>query len=85
MDRSILKEMASRNDASIPLANFEGITTGSKRSATEGSESVIRKKIKLAQGASTDLRPATSNNVPEDGLVTVCKRASLNTIKINLS
>lgn len=71
---SVMEEVASRNDASIALANLEGIAAGSKRSAAQGSESVIRKKIKLTHSASTGLCTTASTSVSEDGSVTVRER-----------
>jgi DNA-directed RNA polymerase III subunit RPC3 len=72
LSASITDEIERRNNASITLANFEGITTVSKRSATEDSESVVRKKTKLTHVASTGLRTNACKSAPDDSSVAVC-------------
>jgi DNA-directed RNA polymerase III subunit RPC3 len=74
LERSIMEEVECRNNANITLAHLEGIATGSKRSATEDSESVIRKKTKLTHVAATGFRTDVFKSVPEESSVAVCKR-----------
>jgi DNA-directed RNA polymerase III subunit RPC3 len=69
---SIMEEMASRNEASISLGDaIDGISTGSKRQAADGSDSAARKKTKLTNGAPCGLYGAASNTVG-DGPAAVC-------------
>jgi DNA-directed RNA polymerase III subunit RPC3 len=67
----IMEEMASRNNASICLADvIHTNSAGLKRPATEASDNAIRKKAKLTNGASSGSH--ASNSVAEDDPVTVC-------------
>lgn len=69
----VLEEVANRNDASISLADvIHANSTGSKRPATDDSDSAIRKKMKLTNGASSSSHSAPSNCVVGHDPVAVC-------------
>jgi hypothetical protein len=69
----VLEEVANRNDASISLADvIHTNSTGSKRPATDDSNSAIRKKMKLTNGTSSDSHSAPSNCVVGHDPVAVC-------------
>lgn len=69
----VLEEVANRNDASISLADvIHAYSTGSKRPATDDSDSAIRKKMKLTNGASSSSNSAPSNCVVGHDPVAVC-------------
>jgi hypothetical protein len=73
LDTKVLEEVANRNDASISLADLiHANGTGSKRPATGDSDSSIRKKMKLTNGASSGLHNAPSNCVVGPDPVAVC-------------
>jgi DNA-directed RNA polymerase III subunit RPC3 len=65
--KGIMEEMASRNDASISLADvIDGTSTGFKRPAADVSASAARKKTKLTNGASCGLHGPASNTFTGD-------------------
>jgi DNA-directed RNA polymerase III subunit RPC3 len=69
----ILKEVASRNDASISLADvIPAHTTGSKRPATDDNDPASTKKLKLTNGASSSSHHIPSNCVAGHSPVAVC-------------
>ena len=69
----ILEETASRNDTSISLADvIRGNNFDSKRPATDDTDGAIRKKTKLANGASSSSHRAASSSVAGHGPVAVC-------------
>jgi hypothetical protein len=69
----VLEEVANRNDASISLADvIHAYSTGSKRPATDDSDSAMRKKMKLTNGASSSSNSAPSNCVVGHDPVVVC-------------
>jgi hypothetical protein len=69
----ILEEVASRNDASISLADvIYANSTGSKRPATDDGDPASRKKMKLTNGASSSSHNPPSNCVVGHNPVVVC-------------
>jgi hypothetical protein len=68
----ILEEVASRNDASISLADvIHASGTGSKRPATDDGDPASWKKMKLTNGASSNSHNTPSNCVAGHNLVAV--------------
>jgi hypothetical protein len=82
----VLEEVANRNDASISLADVtHANSTGSKRPATDDSDSTIRKKMKLTNGASSSSHSTPNNCVVGHDPVAVRNTPSIIITKIDFS